>query len=89
MLIMLNVIKTKSTNVNRVKYIFYSKNYKTNENKNIFIWFPKLEGCFSMTNVLSGFGIDAIFFGRSGTRGFSRYSFFSTHSTVSFTILCK
>ena len=37
MLIMLNVIKTKSTNVNRVKYIFYSKNYKTNENKNIFI----------------------------------------------------
>ena len=37
MLIMLNVIKTKSTNANRVKYTFYSKNYKTNENKNVFI----------------------------------------------------
>ena len=46
--------------------------------KMFFIKVPKLEHSFLMTTVLSGFGIESIFLGRSGTgfsRGFFLYTF--------------
>ena len=91
MLIIRKVIKTKSADLKRVKHIVYiiAKTMKQAKMKTLFIQFPKCERWFSMTTVLSGFGIDAIFFVRSGTRSFPRGSFFFTHSTVSFTIRCK
>ena len=46
--------------------------------KMFFIKVPKLEHSFLMTTVLSGFGIESIFLGRSGTRGFSQGFFLYT-----------
>ena len=77
MFIILDVKKTKSTTVSRVKYTVWimSKTIKQTKMKMFFNFFPKRRCWFSMTTVLSGFKIKTTFFGRSGTRGFSKRPF--------------